>query len=955
MSERETSDPTGTDRLEALYESARALSPDARAKFVAEACAGDDSAERELNSLLAHTTSAETFFANLSQAIVSPAVGHSIGQYQLTGILGAGGMGTVYRAHDSRLDREVALKLLPLYLSSNPEARDRFLVEARAAAALEHPNVCSIHEIGDLADGRPFIAMACYDGETLKERIARGPLTAAEAADITIQLARGLSAAHTRGIVHRDVKPGNIMLCPDGTVRLLDFGLAKVADVSITGPGATPGTVAYMSPEQTRGDPVDHLSDLWSVGVVLYEMLSGIRPFRGGNDRAVVQAILHEPSPPLPKMVQDSEPELSAIVARLLRKEPGERYPSALELIDDLAQTRSAGPVTVVRRWIGKRARVLALSGIGLAAALTIIVVGVSRKPGGAAAALPAADATTIAVLPFTVRSAGLEVWREGMVDLLSMGIDGAAGIRTVDSRTLLATWRQEMGSSSTADLTRSLAVARRTHARYALLGSVIGASSRIRLSATVYDAVNARSVGSVQVDGPADSLLPLIDRLGVQTLGLIFATDPSHVPTVNLAAITTSSLTALKAYLDGEEHYRRSEFTAAAAAWESAVQADSLFALAYLGLADAYAWYTYGPFERNLRQARRLAARLPQRERIKVQMRWARYIHDPNALATIRQVVRTYPDAADAWYELGEVYFHDAAGMLDPDLAEYAFRKSVELQPMMAPYRAHLLDLAFTRWGDSGRIVQELALYQRLAPDELRSHSGPIAFALAFGDSAARDSAGAAIGGLDSRTATDVYRLMEHPRFAEARRAALPILMTRLDRSGKARTNYRRLFNLALVDGHLHEALTVLADSTLPALLRSCGPLYYEARGLPVPLHALQRGRAVAGTGPNPLADSVISCAADYAARFGDWKENAALVARMHARISRSLADGDSAGARLWLATVRASEGYALMLRGRKAEALRAYEDGLRAEGENGQYSLWFVGRLALELGRRE
>lgn len=951
---RETSrGRTDPDRLEELYETARAMAPDARARFLDEACLGDDSTASELRSLLAVTDSAEAFFADLSQSIVSPAVGHSIGPYRLTGILGAGGMGTVYRAHDSRLDREVALKLLPLHLSTNPEVRERFLVEARAAAALEHPNVCSVHEIGNADDGRPFIAMACYDGETLKERLTRGPIAANDAVAIAIQLARGLSAAHARGIVHRDVKPGNIMLCADGTVRLLDFGLAKVADVSLTGPGITPGTVAYMSPEQTRGDPVNHLSDLWSLGVVLYEMLAGKRPFRGGNDRAVVQAILHEAPAPLPISAGEIRPDLRLIVNRLLRRAPAERYRSALELIGELERTGPVSAIESMTAWLRRHRRSsrVVVAGVVATAGLLALTLALRHRSTNPPSAGTAGRPSTLAVLPFTVRGPGLEVWHEGMVDLLSMGLDGAAGLRAVDSRTLLAAWHQNIGAAGSADLARALGVARQTHARYALVGSVVGAGPQIRLAADIYDAETGKMVGPVQVDGPADSMLALVDRLGMQTLGLILETAPSQTPSVNLAAITTSSLIALKAYLDGDEHYRRSEFRAASEAWERAVRADTLFALAYLGLADSYAWYSYQPFAQNLERATRLAARLPERDRIRVQMRRARFNQDPDALAKVREAVRRYPDAADAWYELGETYFHDAKPMAGPAQAESAFVQAATLQPTMAPYRSHLLDLAFIWRGDSASIARELELYGRLAPDEPRTRASRIAFALAFGGDEARDSALAALRVLDADAAGQTYWLLQHPRFRAVRAAIYPLVLSRLDAGGRARAIGSHLMNLGFVDGRLREALALLADPATPAIFRNCGAIYYESRGLPVPLSAMQRGRAVAQTDTAPLNTGTLQCAADYAARFGDWNEHAKLLARQRRMAARLLASGDSARARSWQGNADASEGYGLMRRGRKAEALRAFEKAL--SGEHGQHSLWFVGQLALELGK--
>jgi tetratricopeptide (TPR) repeat protein len=948
------------ERIEELYERAQAMAPEHRTEFLAEACGSDALLHAELTSLLAHTQPAELFFAELSGAIVSPAVGHSVGHYRLVGILGTGGMGTVYRAHDTRLDRPVALKFLAPYLSAHPEARERFLIEARAAAALEHPNVCSIHEIGDAADSLPFIAMTCYEGETLKERLSRGPVPPAEAATIVIQIARGLRAAHARGIVHRDVKPGNILLGTDGTVRLLDFGLAKVADVSVTVPGVTAGTVAYMSPEQARGDPVDHLTDIWSVGVVFYEMLAGIRPFRGGNDRAVIQAILHDQPDLGHGRLRDASPSSLRIIERLLRKAPADRYENTAELLGDLERTAPGSSIGAISPWIRSRSRMFAVrvGVVGLLAAVALLAL---LRPGHRSGALipdavPALQSHTIAVLPFTVRGDGLAVWREGMVDLLSIGLDGVAGIRAIDSRTLLAAWHQEIRDETAADLARALGVARRTHARYALVGSVVGAEPRIRIAANVYDAESARAVGAVQVEGPSDSVLALADRLGMQTLGVILDKDAGHVPAVDLAAITTSSLIALKFYLEGDDHYRRSEFSAASAAWERAVHADTLFALGYLGLADAYAWNDgFDLFKNNLARAKLLAARLPARERAKVQMRWARYAQAPEAFATVQEVIRQYPDAADAWYELGETYFHhDVAVMAGPEEALAAFRKAVELLPTMAPYRAHLVDLAFMWQPDSARITSEVEAYARLAPAEPRTHVSRIALALAFGDGAARDSARAVVGTLDSESAAELYDLLQHPRFAEVRRLIFPAVASRMDGRRKVELTRERLMNLGFMDGRLREALAILSDPVTPPGFRFCGLLYFSARDLPVPQSMLQQER-VAALADSSLSTSVsgLQCAADYATRFGDWSQHAALVARARSMAAQAAATGDSGLARDWQRAGRAAEAYGLWRHGRKAEALRGFESTLA--GDRGQESLWYVGLLARDLGKLE
>lgn len=357
--------PGVKEEAERLFERARGLNLEARSGWVEDACRGDTRLRDELLALLVEADAAEEFFQLFGDAVrwtrfpiqeaedradsrtpecapPSPRaehrVGALVGHYRILSLIGSGGMGTVYRAHDTVLERQVALKFLPP-LSTRLDDEERLLKEARSAGALQHPNICTIHEIGQTDDGRPFIAMALYEGETLKERLERSPLSLEEVVVTGIQIGRGLAAAHARGIVHRDVKPGNVILGADETVRLLDFGLAQAMEVTLTRSGITPGTVAYMSPEQARGDPLDQRSDLWSLGVVLYEMLTGLRPFRGANDRALFQAILHEDAEPFSKRRPEVPEPLARIVERLLLKDPEARYGSAAEMLAELTRS----------------------------------------------------------------------------------------------------------------------------------------------------------------------------------------------------------------------------------------------------------------------------------------------------------------------------------------------------------------------------------------------------------------------------------------------------------------------------------------------------------------------------------------------------------------------------------------------------------------------------------------
>jgi eukaryotic-like serine/threonine-protein kinase len=264
-------------------------------------------------------------------------IGKTISHYQIIEKLGGGGMGVVYKAKDTKLDRFVALKFLPPHLSVDEEAKQRFIAEAKAASALDHPNIAVIYEIGETEDGELFIVMAFYDGETLKKKIANGKATpvglqVAEAADIATQIARGLARAHEAGITHRDIKPANIMVTNRGEVKIVDFGLAKMAHVDLTKPGSTLGTAAYMSPEQARGEPVDHRTDIWAFGVVLYEMLTGQLPFHGVYEQAVIYSILNEE----PHLDEIPDAAMRAVAKKCLEKDRDRRYETIADLLKDL-------------------------------------------------------------------------------------------------------------------------------------------------------------------------------------------------------------------------------------------------------------------------------------------------------------------------------------------------------------------------------------------------------------------------------------------------------------------------------------------------------------------------------------------------------------------------------------------------------------------------------------------
>ncbi|HEX4950322.1 MAG TPA: protein kinase [Blastocatellia bacterium] len=346
--------PERWQQVKAIFLSALEREPQERALFLAQACSDDPQLKSEVEALISSHQQAggslETMVMDVAAQMLNgqqtaPTVAQKVGPYELVKKIGAGGMGEVYLARDNRLARQVALKLLPAHVGQDKQRLDRFKQEARTASALNHPNILTIYEIGEEA-GRPFIATELIEGETLRERIAAARLPLNDALEVAVQVATGLSAAHEAGIVHRDIKPENLMLRHDGYVKILDFGLAKLinphadgVEISTqvkTNEGVVMGTPRYMSPEQARGQKVDGRTDIFSLGTVLYEMLSGRAPFAGATPGDLIVAILEREEPPVSHYAEGIPAELDGVVRKALCKEREERYQTAKELLSDL-------------------------------------------------------------------------------------------------------------------------------------------------------------------------------------------------------------------------------------------------------------------------------------------------------------------------------------------------------------------------------------------------------------------------------------------------------------------------------------------------------------------------------------------------------------------------------------------------------------------------------------------
>ena len=317
-----------------------------RASRLARFAIGDPELHRALESLLAADADADARLAPIDSALLLGTscrsdplglAGHSVSHFRVHEALGSGGMGVVYRADDTRAGRQVALKFLLPHHNLDGAARARFLREAHAIAMLDHPNLCTVYEFGTSDDGRLFMALALYDGETLRSRLGRdGRVSVRETVDIARQIAAGLHTAHTAGFVHRDLKPANVMLLGDGSVRILDFGLAKARDHSLSTISVRLGTVSYMSPEQIRAGDIDARADLWALGVVLYEMLTGRKPFQGDEKGSIADAILHGAAEAPSAYAPDVPMTLDRLVLRLLQKDRTRRQATAEDVLREL-------------------------------------------------------------------------------------------------------------------------------------------------------------------------------------------------------------------------------------------------------------------------------------------------------------------------------------------------------------------------------------------------------------------------------------------------------------------------------------------------------------------------------------------------------------------------------------------------------------------------------------------
>jgi serine/threonine-protein kinase len=700
--------PERWQRIQPILDGALDRSDDTVPGYLDSTCAGDAALRLDVERLLAAAKQGrqtlpflETPIDRAAACILSEsasqshvpdplAPGQVVGPYRVVRRIGAGGMGVVYLAHDSRLDRRVALKLLPPWLAADEAAMGRFTDEARAASALDHPNIATVYDIGDADGAGLHIAMAYYDGETLEERIRRGPLPAEDARATAIQLAEGLRAAHAKGIVHRDIKPANVIVTPEGVVKIVDFGVAKMGDRAQTAPDVTPGTVAYMSPEQTAGGRVDVRADIWAVGVVLYEMLAGRHPFRGDGRDAVVFAIRHDEPAPITTICPDAPQSLADAVIGCLAKDPGERFADADALLAALqGQPRTHQSSTVpahprrAATWAATAATIVLLAGAGV-----FFFLGGDQFAGERTPELEPV-AHRIALLP--LRDHGLDsanaYFASGMTDELITRLSKLRGLSVIAHASVMPYGGPD----------RSLgAIARTLDVRSVLEGSVSVTGDRVGIAVRLIDTASHERLWEEQYE------VALVDIPGVhrdiaERVAAALDISLGAVERAELGRGGTTQPDAYRSYLRGRYWLGKSgasSYTKAREEFQGALDLDPTYALAWAGLSDALD---------HLAGSGMIASKEAY----------------PRARAAAERALELDPELAEAHASLAMVL---TSYYWSHELAERHFRRAIDLSPSYArahrTYAAHLRNLC--RLNEA---LAEAAVAERLDPLDYFSH----------------------------------------------------------------------------------------------------------------------------------------------------------------------------------------------------------------------------------------
>ena len=592
-------------------------------------------------------------------------------------------MGVVYRATDTRLNRDVALKVLPPELMTDPQRRDRFVREARAASALEHPHIAVIHDVGE-EDGISFIAMELIRGDKLSTAIANGQFAAnaGRALDIAVEIAEGLARAHSQGIIHRDLKPANVMLTEDGHAKVIDFGLAKLlaplsgdgdtVTAGATDPGVIIGTVHYMSPEQARGAAIDHRTDMFAFGVLLYEMFSGMVPFRGQSSIETILAILPSAPPPLraPALPAAATGDVQRIVDKCLAKDPDDRYQGMKDLIVDLKAARrrldTASMAAPMPPAAAPKRPAPMLIGMASLVVVAAIALWIWAMPPRAPVAQATSTRPSIAVLHFenNTGNPAMDWLRTGLTDMLVTDLSQSTAVEVLSTDRLVQILR-DMGSleDRTVSFETVQEVARRGRVQHVLLGSYVKAGDAIRINVRLQDAASGRILSTERVDAPNEaSLFPTMDDLtrrvrtrfvstgGNPLTGLLSSPrrKPEHFDLDrDLKDVTTSSMEAYRNYASGIEHHQRGRYLDALPFFQRAVEIDPDFALAYVKMAVGTANVgRSNESEEYGRKAIALVDRLTPRERYYIEG----FYHQNGSVYRMQQAIAAYEKAVDLY-----------------------------------------------------------------------------------------------------------------------------------------------------------------------------------------------------------------------------------------------------------------------------------------------------------------
>ncbi|MEZ4748964.1 MAG: protein kinase [Calditrichia bacterium] len=610
----------------------------------------------------------------------------TISHYRIIEKIGQGGMGIVYKGIDEKLSRPVAIKFLPRYLSDEQEHIDRFVQEAKAASALDHPNICTIHEIDETEDGQLFIVMNYYEGDSLRTKIDSQQLTANydDIVKLAIQIAEGLEVAHERGIIHRDIKPENIWVTPENVIKILDFGLAKIRGSAVTHDFLALGTLRYVSPEQLRGDPADERSDIWSFGIVLYEMLCGDIPFSGDVESALFYSILNDEPASLQEKIPDIPAALLQIVQKATRRSPAERYQKTSEILADLrafSQQTVVAPITkktVADTAHQKRKRLFLFGFIIAIVWLFVFQLNRDSQP-------PPEQPIRLAVLPFENPDAG------GSDAYFADGITEAiiSRISPLDNLEVIAKPSSDRFRQKTHDLPE---IARRLNVSHIVTGSVRTTDSQIHINIQIINLQNETNVWSNAYLAPFDDIFAVQNDIA-RNVAEALQIRLKSAEQAQLARKPPENMEAYTLYLKGRYNWNQrtpESLVRALEFFQQATVLDSNFALAYTGIADALALFSsteYGVMS--------AAQAMPQ------------------AKAAVLRAIRLAPDLAEAHTALANIkmnYDWDIPG------AEAAFRKALSLNTDYATAH-HWYAILLMLKGEKAASLAEIEIARRLDP----------------------------------------------------------------------------------------------------------------------------------------------------------------------------------------------------------------------------------------------